>query len=515
MKNNTKKKSYTLLETSNKNRYIFDRHLKKVHLCHPLLHLMMKLNNDGIDLASWLENLPIDTGPVEIRDCGKYSKEEIRYYYGKFLFLKENGYFTEIDTKEKLSLNINANIIEYSLANTAQIIFEVTDKCNCNCRYCWFGDFYSFHDERKNSNMDIQSAKNILHFLAELWNSSLNTSYNRVIYLTFYGGEPLLNFPFIKEIVEYVNKSMASRNRFAFAITSNGILIQNYMEFLVKYNFEILISLDGNEQNNAYRVSENGKPIFQTIINNVNTFRKKYPDFFSTNINFVSVLHNKNSVSEIYHFFKEHFNKIPQIGPLNPVGVKESQKKGFWKTYANLKQSLYQTEDYSVIEKDMFTKLPKAQDATIFLHKLNDFCFHDYNDLLFPEENSKQTPTGTCVPFSKKVFISVNGKILPCERIGQQFALGIVTPKGVELDFEKIAQRYNTYFEKIRKQCSNCSNTELCTQCIFNISSIDEKESVCSGAMSEADFSNYIASIIESFEEKPETFSEILKEVLI
>jgi uncharacterized protein len=515
MKADVKKKSWSLLETAKENKYFFDQKLKKIQLCHPLLYLMLKLYSNGINIKNRLDTLPSNEGSVEIPNCGKYSKEEIEYYYGKFMFLKENGYFSESQQEEQLSANLDAETIKYFLANTGQVIFEVTDKCNCNCRYCWFGDFYSYHDERKNENMDIQAAKNILHYLVELWNSPLNNSYDRIIYLTFYGGEPLLNFPFIKEIVAYVNQSKPLRNRFAFAITTNGILLHKYMDFLFENNFDLLVSLDGNEQNNAYRISGNGKPIFQTIMENVNALQNKYPGYFSTNVNFVSVLHNRNSVSEIFHFFKEHFDKIPHIGPLNPLGVKETQKKDFWKTYANLTQSLHETEDYSVIEKDMFTMLPKAQDATIFLHRYNDFCFHDYNDLLYPAGNTNRTPTGTCAPFSKKIFVSVNGKILPCERIGQQFGLGSVTPKGVELNFEKIAEKYNRYYNKIRQQCNNCSNADICTQCMFNIPSIDENKPECAGFMTETEFAKYISSIIESFEDAPETYSKILREVVI
>lgn len=515
MNKNTIKKNWNLLETSKENKYFLDRNLKKVHLSHPLLFYMLTIYSEGIDIRDRLDHLPPDENPVELPGIGKYSRQEIEYYYRKFIFLKENEYFTDIDREENLSGEINGGAVQYSLANTSQVILEVTDRCNCNCRYCWFGDFYSFHDRRDNKDMDIQLAKNILHYLFDLWNSPLNQSYDRIIYLTFYGGEPLLNFPLIREIVDYVKQSKSLRSRFVFSITTNGLLLDKYSDYLYENNFDLLVSLDGNEENNSYRLSGNGKPIYDTIIKNVNALRKKYPDYFSTNVHFISVLHNKNSVSEIYRYFKENFNKIPHIGPLNPLGVKESQKKDFWKTYANLTQSLYETEDYSVIEKDMFIRLPKAQDASIFLHQCSDFCFHDYNNLLFASGNRKRTPTGTCLPFSKKIYISVNGKILPCERIGQQFGLGTVTSSGVELDFEKIAEKYNNYFKKIREQCSQCSNADICSQCLFNIPSIDEDRPVCAGAMTETDYAKYISSIIESFEDEPGTFSKILREVVI
>ncbi|MFQ7087655.1 MAG: hypothetical protein ACLRTD_24790 [Bacteroides sp.] len=68
------------------------------------------------------------------------------------------------------------------------------------------------------------------------------------------------------------------------------------------------------------------------------------------------------------------------------------------------------------------------------------------------------------------MFVTVTGKILPCERIGQQFALGKVTAdSGVELDLEAIADKYNTYYAKMENQCSKCYKAESCIQCIFNL----------------------------------------------
>jgi uncharacterized protein len=53
------------------------------------------------------------------------------------------------------------------------------------------------------------------------------------------------------------------------------------------------------------------------------------------------------------------------------------------------------------------------------------------------------------------MFLTVAGKILPCERIGHQFWLGAVSDTSVELDFAKIAEQYNAYFAKLKKKKDN------------------------------------------------------------
>ena len=116
--------------------------------------------------------------------------------------------------------------IQYQLANLRQITFEVTDACNLKCRYCGYGEFYNDYDKRENSNLPVEKAYAILDYLSELWNSYMNTSENRYIYIGFYGGEPLLNPALINVITEYVKTKLISPNRrFMFSMTTNAMLL--------------------------------------------------------------------------------------------------------------------------------------------------------------------------------------------------------------------------------------------------------------------------------------------------
>jgi uncharacterized protein len=295
-------------------------------------------------------------------------------------------------------------------------------------------------------------------------------------------------------------------------MTTNGIFIRKYMDILYKNDFKLLISLDGNEKNNAYRMFKNGKPAYKNILENVKALQKKYPDYFSHHVEFNALLHNKNSVSDIYRFFKDYFGKKPYISSLNTSGIKESQKKEFWKTYANIEQSLHESEDYSLIEKDMLFKLPPVRDVKRFLYKYNEFCFINYNNLIYDDSSHEKIITGTCSPFSLRVFLTVNGKALPCERIGHEFSLGDVTPDGVELDFKKIEEKYNNYYRNLKTHCIKCHNAEYCGQCIFNIEKIEDENPPCNGFMTETDYKKFLSSYLNYCEEQPESFSKILKE---
>lgn len=500
------------IETQSKNKYLFDRSLKKTVLCHPILYFLAGMKESGKNIGDWLAQLTED--PVRIDDGGTFSRDEISYYYRKLQILENNGFFSEIPQEKNLDVKLTAGDVKRSLANLHQITFEVTDFCPLKCEYCSYGKFYDNYDNRENQFMDVEAAKGLIQYLRQFLDSPLNVSHDRNTYVGFYGGEPLDNFPFIREMVRFVENLDCLHNRFSFSITTNALLLEKYMDFLVEHDFNLLISLDGNQFNNAYRLFKNGGPSYSKIIKNIEALKTKYPEFFKRKVNFNAVLHNKNSVAEIYRYFKSQFDKNPRIGPLNTSNIREDRVDEFWETYVNLNESLYNSEDYSMIEKEMFIKLPTIQEASTFLHQVNDFCFNDYNGLFYAQKNRRKYPTGTCFPFSKKMFVTVTGKIMACERIGQNYVLGHMGAQGVSLDFQRIADNYNDWFDKMRKQCSACYHIDQCTQCIFYLDLSAEK-TVCRNLMNGADYSRYLSSFLDYFEKNRFLYNKILKEVVI
>lgn len=409
---------------------------------------------------------------------------------------------------------ISADDIRYQLANLRQLTFEVTDACNLYCKYCAYGELYNDYDKRENKVLSLPSAIKLIDYLVEFWNSEHNTSTKRNVYISFYGGEPLLNMPFVESVVDYIESIDCRYRNFTFSMTTNALLLERHMDFLVAHNFNLLLSLDGNEYNTSYRVSKADKPAYSHIIKNVDALREKYPDYFEQKVNFNAVLHNRNSVGEIYDYFKTRYNKIPSIGELNDMGVRPDKVELFQKTYRNSYESLHQSENYEKIEQDMFLKSATYQTITNFIHIHSGFVFRNYNDLLFGKPK-KTIPTGTCTPFGKRMFVTVNGNIMPCERIGQQFVLGKVTSElGVELDLEAIAGKYNAYYSKLENQCSKCYQKESCIQCIFNLKDLDNSP-VCHGFTNEQAFATYKAKQMDFLREHPEEYYRIMENVII
>ena len=112
------------------------------------------------------------------------------------------------------------------------------------------------------------------------------------------------------------------------------------------------------------------------------------------------------------------------------------------------------------------------------------------------------------------MFVTVNGKLLPCERIGQQFALGTVDENGVHLDLEAVAERYNNYFAKIDTRCSTCAIRKSCGQCIFNLKDI-ESNPVCNGYATPDNMRRYVEAQTDFIRRHPKDYYKIMEEIIV
>jgi uncharacterized protein len=467
--------SYTFSVSKNKNKYLLDN--KCVCYVHP------NLSEDSND----------------------------EYYRKKYDYLANHGFFENDNSNH--NARISPDQIINKVVNLKQLVFEVTDACNLKCKYCGYGELYTDYDIRHNNRLSINQVKPLLDYLYDLWINNPPESHNGVTFISFYGGEPLLNMPFIEDIVEYFRNINIKGKKFRFSMTTNAVLLNKYMDFLVENNFLTLISMDGNEYNHGYRVDINGKNSFDRVIENVNLLQKSYPDYFKKSVNFNAVLHNRNTVAGIYDFIHSGYDKTPSIGELNNSGIRADKHAEFERLYKS-SESLFQEENYREVEQSLFMNIYSYKNATTFLHQYTNGVFKTYNDLLYDKVKKKFIPTGTCIPFSKKMYITVNRKILPCERIGHQFALGKITNVGVEIDYDEIADEYNFYYDNLERQCSRCHRIKSCIQCVFYIKDLKDKP-VCHGFMDRSLFSKYVAANMSFWEEHPKDYKKVMEEVVI
>ena len=405
--------------------------------------------------------------------------------------------------------------IEYSLANLKQLVFEVTDACNLRCKYCAYADLYEGYDQRENLKLPFQKAKLIIDYLYEYWEKRYCIEVNDPITIGFYGGEPLLNVPFIQQVINYIESLNPIGKKFHYNMTTNAILLDRYMDFLAENEFRLLISLDGDEKGQSYRVDTKGKNSFDKVLANIQLLRSKYPSYFEHYVMFNSVLHNRNEVESTYRFIKDKFGKEPMISPLNNSGVRKDKLQEFYQAYQNVATSIQKANNCEALKNELFIKSPETGALVNYIYHHTGNVFNDYNDLLLGREGSSFPPSGTCIPFSKKMFITVKGRILQCEKIDHEFALGQITNKKVELNLEQAARQHNKYTFRYMNQCKTCAAKQLCTQCVYQIDDIHDKTSKCYSYYSATQHEKQKEYYMDHLDKHPELYNRILKDVVV
>jgi len=412
-------------------------------------------------------------------------------------------------------LKIDSEVVKNNLINLKQLVFEVTDRCNLKCKYCGYGELYEGYDERKSKSLQFTKARLVIDYLVALWSEHIRNSFIQPITLGFYGGEPLMNMHFIKELIQYVEGLGNVGKLFQYNMTTNGLLLNRHQDYLVEKKITLLISLDGNEKDHSYRVDAKGRNSHKRVVENIRLLQQSYPEYFTKQVNFNTVLHNMNSVESAYYYIKNNFGKTTTISPLNNSGIRPDKMPDFIKTYQNVNESIRIAENCEQLESEMFIKSPNINQLANFFYNHSGNVIDNYSDLLIDKNKLNIPPTGTCTPFFKKMFITVNGKILPCERVNHEFEFGQIQDKKLDLDLQLIAERFNDYVFSYVEQCRICSTKHKCSQCVFQIDDIHDPNSKCKSFTSPEVYKKYIQTQLNYLGEHPELYEKIIREVVI
>ena len=140
------------------------------------------------------------------------------------------------------------------------LCMHIAHTCNLNCSYC-FASQGKYHGDR--ALMSFEVGKRALDFLVE------NSGSRHNLEVDFFGGEPLMNFDVVKQLVAYARsiEKEAGKN-FRFTLTTNGMLIDDdVIEFANKECSNVVLSLDGRKEvHDRYRVDYAGNGSWERIV---------------------------------------------------------------------------------------------------------------------------------------------------------------------------------------------------------------------------------------------------------
>ena len=185
-----------------------------------------------------------DVSEADVRECIQDIEELVRA--GK-LFAQDTYADKAFDLKERHT-------------DVKALCLHVAHTCNLNCEYC-FASQGKYHGER--ALMDFEVGKQALDFLVAHSGSRTNLE------VDFFGGEPLMNWDVVKQLVAY-GRSLEAENhkKFRFTLTTNGVLVDDdVIDFANREMHNVVMSLDGRKEvHDRLRKTAGGAGSYDTIV---------------------------------------------------------------------------------------------------------------------------------------------------------------------------------------------------------------------------------------------------------
>ena len=209
------------------------------------------------DIISMFEDHSRETVLTEVaRKHVDVSGEDLIDCYEQVEGLKKAGKLFVPDTYEPM-----AGKLKRKTAGVVKALcLHIAHTCNLNCSYC-FASQGKYNGER--AVMSFEVGKRALDFLIE------NSGTRRNLEVDFFGGEPLMNFQVVKDLVAYARSVEKQHNKnFRFTLTTNGMLIDDDMiDFCNRECHNVVLSLDGRKEvHDRYRVDYAGKGSWERIV---------------------------------------------------------------------------------------------------------------------------------------------------------------------------------------------------------------------------------------------------------
>ena len=188
--------------------------------------------------------------------CEDITPQDIAECYDQVQRLKDKGKLFAPDTFAPMA----GTLKEKTAGVVKALCLHVAHTCNLNCSYC-FASQGKYHGDR--AVMSFEVGKRALDFLVE------HSGTRRNLEVDFFGGEPLMNFQVVKDLVAYARSIEKEKGKnFRFTLTTNGMLVDDdVIEFANKECHNVVLSLDGRKEiHDEFRVDYNGKGSWETIV---------------------------------------------------------------------------------------------------------------------------------------------------------------------------------------------------------------------------------------------------------
>lgn len=220
------------------------------------VHVTDKLTYDVIKYLCDNNMLPLDESCAAVFENFKdvYNKSEISEAWDDITELYEKDALFSTDDYADIAANLKHT------SPVKAMCLHVSHDCNLRCEYC-FADEGAYHNRRE--LMSSETGKRAMDYLIE------HSGKRRNLEIDFFGGEPLMNFDVVKEVVTYAREQEKKFDKnFRFTLTTNGVLLNDdNIDFINKNMSNVVLSIDGRKEvNDRVRCRADGSGSYDSIL---------------------------------------------------------------------------------------------------------------------------------------------------------------------------------------------------------------------------------------------------------
>lgn len=344
------------------------------------------------------------------------------------------------------------------------VTLEVTEKCNLRCKYCIYNPSHAEYREFGHRDMQWETAKKAIDFLKSHSDGAEHP------HIGFYGGEPLINFNIIKKSVEYAKENFKD---ITFAMTTNATLVnEDIADYLLENEVNIIVSLDGpKDLHDANRILVNGCGSYENTVRGIRLLldaqRRKGK---KGKISFNMVVSGPN-YDENYTKIQEFLDKEEWISKdimVLTATVDRGPKDSEYYIPQGSKERQYTEGTYDPLcEWEVNYKKSNNDKKVLFSDGVMDKGMMIIHKRLLSEYPVKAYGlNGCCVPGQRRIYVTVDGDFLLCEKVGNIPNIGNVN-KGFDID--RIRSLYvEEFINNAKEYCKNCWAVNLCSMCYVN-----------------------------------------------
>lgn len=317
------------------------------------------------------------------------------------------------------------------------MVKPASSACNLRCEYCFYTAVAEKRDVFNKGMLSLETSEKMIASAFECSKDFIG--------FVFQGGEPLIRgLDFYREFVAVVKKYNTSNTEISFAVQTNGTLLNDeWCEFFRENNFLVGVSLDGNEEQNRYRVYPDGTNSFNDIIKGIELLKKHRVEF-----NVLSVLTKNlaNTFRESYKFFKSmglsYLQYIPCLRDFDSDDDVYAMDNDDYLSYLNSAFRMY----YNA----------RLRGTPFSIRQLDNYIMLAHGSC--PEQCGMK---GGC---SEQFVVEGDGSVYPCDfYCSDEQCLGNINDTSFsEMRKNKKALDFiSSSFEK-REECSECKYYYLC-----------------------------------------------------